>query len=691
MRADYLTFRSAASVSIKGLVIQVTLAAILLIYGILAEHHAAISAACYVGVGAIAWLTLAIVYDQHRRERVEAMEVEALASAPTAGSSVFEGQDDFRPAARRLAGLYRFFVPAMSLLIGGLWAGLGLWRFIAGRQLVSADDFTPPTKPAWGLGLGLVIAGAGFVFARYAAGMAKQPVWANLRAGAATIVGTASLGLAIAVGHFVDYAGPDIVVRYMQVIAPAFMVLIGVETFFHFLLGLYRPRKANEIPRPAFDSRLLGLLAAPDRIAKSISDAINYQLGFDVTGGWFYRLLSKWLMPLTVFGLLIVWGMSSVAIVQPHQRAMLLRFGRVTENDLGPGLHFKAPWPIDRVYIPEYLVKDERGRPRVRDYTATGLRTVELGSTPPGTKEAILWTNEHAGEEVFQFVKATATAAGNGGDLTDMAMVSVEIPLQYAVRDVQLFDELTVPERRDDLLKSVAQRELTKYFQKVTLDEVLGGERSRISGELRALVQSAFDALNPGPDGKPRGAGVEIVFLGIAGAHPPRPAAAAFETPVQADQRLQAVIQQAEADAIESLARVAGDVTLARTIVESLDELEAMQHAKGEATAIAEQEVRIQRLLEGAGGSAASELSRASADRWARHMSARGAALQYEGQVAMYNAAPDLYRYSIYFESLRDIMKDARVYITSDSVPNSRIDFDLKSRDSVTDVFKQPE
>src|SRR5256885_5726048 len=40
-----------------------------------------------------------------------------------------------------------------------------------------------------------------------------------------------------------------------------------------------------------------------------------------------------------------------------------------------------------------------------------------------------------------------------GGDLADLAMVSVEMPLQYAVRDVRLYDELARPEARDELLK----------------------------------------------------------------------------------------------------------------------------------------------------------------------------------------------------------------------------------------------
>src|SRR5262249_42907292 len=158
-------------------------------------------------------------------------------------------------------------------------------------------------------------------------------------------------------------------------------------------------------PHPAFNTRSLGLFAAPDRIAQSISDAINYQLGFDVTSGWFYQLLSKWFAPLIVFGVLIVWGLSCLVVVQPHQRAMILRYGRpISDEDSGPGLHFKLPWPMETVYVPEYyssVVREGKAHIELTDHTATGLRTIDLGTSLPGTKDAILWTNEHAGEEVF--------------------------------------------------------------------------------------------------------------------------------------------------------------------------------------------------------------------------------------------------------------------------------------------------
>jgi regulator of protease activity HflC (stomatin/prohibitin superfamily) len=700
MRADYLTYQRATSECIRGLALQLVLTIAVVIYAALAGDHAAMTAAGYLGVGCIGWLCLCIVFDQHRRERIEAMEVDAMATSPVAGSSVFEKTDQFRPAAQRLAMLHRYFIPTASLVMAAILVGLGAWRFADGRGRVSPDNYTPVgqtfiSMAGWALGLGLAMAALGFVFARYTATMAKQSAWANLRAGASFSVGAAVLGLSIAVAHFVDFVGPDIVVRYLQVAFPIFMIVMGVEIFVNFLLGVYRPRKAGETPRPAFDSRLLSFVAAPDRIAQSISEAINYQLGFDVTSGWFYKLLSKWLLPLTVFGILVVWGLSCLVVVQPHQRAMILRFGNPRSDDIGPGAHFKLPWPIETVYVPEYFSRDEKtGHLEVTDHTATGVRSLDLGTTAPGTKDAILWTNEHAGEEVFQFVHASAieqNQGAQGGDLADLAMVSVEIPLQYAVKNVKLYDELARPEHRDDLLKATAKRVITQYMQQITLDEILGPRRTYVSQELRKRVQLAFDGLNPGTDGKARGAGVDVLFLGISGVHPPKNAAASFETPVSADERREAMIDGAEAEAIEKLSKVVGSVRLGRTIVSELDMLEQMKTDGAPAKTVTDQEVKIQALLESAGGSAAEELAKARAQRWATHMGSRGQASRYQGQLALYAANPSLYRAERYFESMKAAMKDARVYITSEDIPNLRLDVDLKDVYLGIDPFKPKE
>jgi Cation/multidrug efflux pump len=109
---------------------------------------------------------------------------------------------------------------------------------------------------------------------------------------------------------------------------PIFTIIIGAETLLNVVLDVYRPRKPGEDPRPGFDSRLLGLLAAPDRIAENIGEALNYQFGVEVSRTWFYLLLKRWWPGLIAVALLVAWGMTSLVVVEPHQRAMVLTFDK---------------------------------------------------------------------------------------------------------------------------------------------------------------------------------------------------------------------------------------------------------------------------------------------------------------------------------------------------------------------------
>ncbi len=696
MRADALSYKKASSVATLGLVTQVIFCAATVVYGVLDGSSGAKSAAIFMGAGVLAWLTLIIVFDQHRRERLEALEQESLDAMGTPGGSVFERRgEEFRVAAQRLRTLYRFFVPGVSLVIGGGLVAWSIVRLVGETGAINAIRsglHAPSRHGPWAIGLGTAIAFLGFILARYASGMAKQAAWAGLRAGAAFTVGSAILGLALAACHFIDMVGPDTPLRYLVLAVPVFTLLIGAEVLLNQVLDIYRPRKAGEVPRPAFDSRLLGFAAAPDRIAQSINEAINYQLGFNVTGGWLFQLLSRAVAPLLVVGLAVMWGLTSLAVLEPHQRGTILRFGKPVRENIGPGLHVKLPWPIDTVYVPEDIARDAKGRKYVRDVTATGVRTINLATAPPGTTEPLLWTNDHLGEEVFQLVRGGAFQdRGRGpGGLDDLALVSIEVPLRYAVSDVARYDRLAPPGQRDDILKAVAQREILLFLQGVTLDDVLGPRRVALSAELRTRVERAFAALNPSGDGGPGGAGVEVLSCAIVGVHPPKQndVAASFEKVIEADQRYLARLDGARADEIKSLAETAGSVEGARALADAIAAHGAASRESKDGRAPAALEAEVEAMLARSSGVVAGVLSTAKGERWRQHMGAKTLSTTYLGQLAAYEASPVIYRAGAYFKVLRTCFEDVRVYITSDQLPDLRVDAQLEDKDSGIAVFK---
>jgi hypothetical protein len=135
--------------------------------------------------------------------------------------------------------------------------------------------------------------------------------------------------------------------------------------------------------------------------------------GFDVSRTIFFRLTALSLIPLTAASVLVMIALSSITIIKPNQRAVSLRFGVMSGEPLGPGIHIAWPWPAGerRIYDTESIRKVHVGSHQV-------LRDGDV------FKEGVplLWTNAHgiSGEELL-IVSAPASlmddAAKSGGQL----------------------------------------------------------------------------------------------------------------------------------------------------------------------------------------------------------------------------------------------------------------------------------
>lgn len=662
MKADPIAFKRATNVSLIGLSLQIFLALTLLLYAIFGQDRAAVTAVFYLLLGVPVWIGLALLFYQHRLERLEAVEADLYASSSAAQASVFDEMgDELRVANKRLNWMHRVLAPVLSLIIAGLLIGIGILRLQGARDQFSILSRDLPTNTGWAVSLGLGVAVVGFIFARFVAGMAKEQIWGNLRAGAAHIIGASLVGLAIAVAHGVAFAGSAAILRFLDFGIAVFMIVIGVEILLNFLLNIYRPRKAGEIPRPAFDSRILGFFATPDRFVESISDAIDYQFGLNISSTWFYRLLSRSVLSLVLLAAVVIWAMSVVTVVRPHERALVLRNGRLV-GEVGPGPQLKLPWPMGSVQV----------------FPAESVQEVYVGPRPvEGEEGGILWTKPHAIDDIYFFVRPTPSASRRAGEESrDFSLLAIELSVQYRVKDLSAYRMLAVDgsrgenfdEVRRTLLRNIASRVLSEYAATLTVRDILGAKRSEMSATLERLISERFAQLNPDPEtGEPRGAGIELLFVGVAGAHPPEKEDVArdFEMVVAAQQREAAMIERARAQAVRTLAGVAGDAELAGRIARELDNLEDLRDAGSGQREIAAKELEIEALMEEAGGYAATLIARAKADRWERHMSARSAAVRHEGRVALDRASSAWYRSNLYFDAIMDAADEARLYITT--------------------------
>jgi regulator of protease activity HflC (stomatin/prohibitin superfamily) len=686
MKGDHLSFRRATGVAILGLVMQVVLGVILLIVGFLQREQAAVATACYILVGIPIWLSLAITFDQHRRERLEALEAETLERSGAAGSSVFQQTgNDLRVAARRLAWMHKYMLPGVSLGVAALLIAIGWWRWRVANdsfQVLTAD-ISEGVSHELPIAVGLVIGVLGFVFARFVSGMGKQKIWTNLRAGAAHAVGGAVLSLGMVLAHFLFIGGSDTLFRYTQAFYPWVLIVLGGEIILNFILTIYRPRRPGEIPRPAFDSRILGFVAAPDRLAESIGGALNYQFGFDVTGSWFYQLLSRSLLMLLGVGAVVIWGMTFFAVVRPGEQGLRIRNGQLIGEPIGPGIVVKLPWPIEWV---------ERK-------STDALHRLDLGSPPPGDVKSLLWTNSHKVDEKYLIVQPSdadrvgvergdkaaeggeeASAARRANEIKDVSLVSVEVPLMYKVRNLKDYEALAQDGMREGLLRAAGRAVVVRYLATQKMDDVLGAGRAQASAELRALLESRYKEMN---------AGVEVLFVGISGVHPPTVTAARFESVVESLVQRQGSIETARTVETNTLTSAVGSVPLAKKIVAEHAVLDGMRRSGAKDDEVLRQEQKIEDLLTMAGGQAALAIQRAKADRWQQHMTARARAERYKSQLLSYKAAPQVFLSQIYFDMLGSVLREARVFVVpDDSGAPVEVRIDATEETDMSNIFK---
>lgn len=661
---DTLAYRRAMTAALAGLGIQIALVIATALTGLWADSQAVYAAAWHMLGGLPIWVVLLLVYQQHDSERAQRLAAAKLTES-TKAATIFDSLgDDLDAAKARLDRLYRYGLPVVSLVVAIylLVAGVGLLyaHFTAVRA--AGDDAMLPRLAANASPVGLMfvtaaIAFTAFIAARWISGYTRQRAWQLLRGGASFLMSCFVVSLLLFAGAAaVAIANDERLLGWLAVAIPAIMLLVGVEILLTSLLESYRPKVPGEVPRPAFDSRVLGLLTAPDSLGRVVAETISYQFGVEVSRSWLYQLLGSAVTPLTILGIGILMSLSCLTIVGPDERGIRLRFGQMIGAPLPPGIHTKWPWPIETTdlhpvgRVQEILVSsDITGRSR--------------------NAAAILWTtdddaNAKLGQEDFLAAPARTTDANESAGVS---LVSADVIVQYTVGDLRQFVLGSVDHRQT--LHLVAEREVAEHFATHDIDELLGSGRIQAGAELEQAIQSRVDAL---------GLGIDIVGVAITALHPPiGPVSRAFHSQIGAVQQKETSIQVARKDAVQQLARVAGSVDLSMRIDAAIRRLDALRVA-GDTTQAAAADMEIDRLLTEARGEAAEVLHKARAYRWQRSVGERASSDRFAGELRAYQAAPVYYRTRRFLEVLAEGLTGRRKFVIAGDagdMPTFRMDF----------------
>ncbi|RKY25252.1 MAG: hypothetical protein DRP62_01750 [Planctomycetota bacterium] len=668
-RAEYVAWAS--------LILNVVFFAIALLVGRWSGFFVVSAVSWLILSSAIIWFVLVIQFHQRSLAEQEKLDMSQLAGAER-DSTIFRAKGEhatlFAVAQRRLQVLEKWFIPVFAALTAVYQAGIGLYllkgipAFAGMTQGAGAEVETK--QPLVCAICMTAIAFVSFLMSRYAIGMSassSEPGWKPLRAGGSSLIGTAVVCFTLAVALAFVQFNVVFLINIIGYVIPVLLIVLGVETGLNVILDIYRPRIKGQYGRAAFDSRLLGIISEPGEILHTAAGAIDYQFGFKVSQTWFYKLLAKAIVPLILFACITLYLLSCIVVVAPNEESIIEHFGNPVNDAgkvrlVGPGLTFKYPWPIDIAY----------------KYPTKKIRELYIGYVPktdPKTGQVIrerelLWGKSHYEQEYNVLVASEQTTGEFGEGAVPVSLVKANVPVHYRIKDLYSF--IYEHNKPKELLESICYRELAKFTAsaRIEVDDQAGIEHSLLGSGRAEAKRILTDRIQKAADAEHLG--VEIVFLGLQGVHPPPEVAADYQKVVGAVQKKQALILGAHAERNKTLSSIAGSVSYANHLYDLAAEY---QSAKGKVDAgkIRQLAVELDEAFAQAKGDIFATLRKSQSYAFEKATLAEAVGRRFSSQLNAYRAAKEIYKQQQRLMVLEDSMSNIRKYVVTADANDTQV------------------
>jgi Cu+-exporting ATPase len=227
--------------------------------------------------------------------------------------------------------------------------------------------------------------------------------------------------------------------------------------------------------------------------------------------------------------LLAGYGLSGLTQVGPDEVAVVRRFGRPLESELGPGLHWRWPWPAERV---------ERVQP-------DRVRTVEIGfrsipqAGPPRVGQG--WSSSH--DTVERVPDEAVMMTGEG------LLVELQATVRYAIRRDRLHTYLFEVRDADAIIRAAAESVLREAVASRPFLDLLTSARESFQRDVGARLERR--CAEYGPDGL----GIELRGVSVHDLHPPQDVVPAYHEVIMAMQKRDKDINDAQARARQDRSR----------------------------------------------------------------------------------------------------------------------------------------
>jgi len=197
----------------------------------------------------------------------------------------------------------------------------------------------------------------------------------------------------------------------------------------------------------------------------------------------------------------VLYVLSGIYVVQPDERGVVLRFGRVVADGVKPGIHYRLPWPFESSVRPQVTAIKRM---------SVGYRIVDrLQGIPPTAREA-------------QFLTG------------DTNIIEIQLLVQYVVKDPS--DYLYNVEEPHWLVRKACESALTEKVAGLGVDEILTTRKIEIAQAVKDGAQQVLDSY---------GTGIQLVAAHLQEVTPPREVADAFREVASAREDKNRIIHEA--------------------------------------------------------------------------------------------------------------------------------------------------
>ena len=602
----------------------------------------------------VIWAVLAVQFYQRALAQQEKLDMAVLGRS--SGDTIFEAQKShselFAVAQNRLRIFEKWILPVFSVCLALYQIAIGAYLI---RHILQRQTEQQISHLLLGAVLAVSIAFLSFLFSLFATGMSSQEQWRPLRAGGSYLLATAVLSFACAAGMAFAQFKVLAVLAAIDWVVPALILVLGLETALNFVLDIYRPRLKDQYSSAAFDSKLLAIMASPQNLLQTAASAIDYQFGFKVSQTWFYKIMEQAVVPLIIVSAVILYSLSCIVIISPESQAIIERFGSAFDSQgnvrlIGPGLTFKLPWPFETA----------------RKFPTKEIQEIHIGYVPQDDPEkekaALLWGKEHYKAE-YNLLVATESISSQEKGAVPVSIIRAAVPVQYRV--VDLYKYLYNHTDSQKVLEALCYRELIKFAAGSRIEpesesgsgeeSLLGAGRTKAASELVGTIQQEADNM---------GLGVEIVFMGLQGFHPPPGVAEDFQAVIGAVQKKQAAILEAIAQRDKLFTINVGSVKQAEALYNLAEKyMQAEQAGKRQQEQADKIKIELDIAFSQASGELFAKLRQAQSYAYEKATLARATGKRFGQQLEAYRASKQIYKHELKMDMLEEAIGKIRKYI----------------------------